>query len=166
MKEEKEKEREKNRKLFDLEENDTKNNIKPDWRYVKIDETKNWDETSPARMFGKKLVATYAYNKNSVTYCCSLTPAYWMLYLGTEAQCDKELTDEQWESINDNIQESEYNDQSGYYNCSCIDAMESNPLPYSIDVDRNDFSDDAAGENEYNNKVADDIRESFLANPC
>jgi hypothetical protein len=146
--------------------NERNPDVKPDWRYVKIDETKYWGDNSPAKLLGKKLVATYAYNKNSVTYCCSLTPSYWMLYLGTEAQYDEELTEEQRELIDDNIREAESEDQCNYYDCSCVDKMESKPLPYNIDVDRTDFSDDEAGENEYNNKVEDCIRESFAANPC
>lgn len=146
--------------------NERKPNIKPDWQYVKIDETKYWDKESAARKFGKKLIATYAYDKNSVTYCCSLTPSYWMVYLGTEAQYDEELTDEQRELIYDNILEAETEDQCNYFYCFSVDRMESKPLPYNIDVDRTDFSDDEAGDNEYKNKVEAFIRESFEANPC
>ncbi len=146
--------------------NERNPDIKPEWLYVKIDETKYWGDNSPAKLLGKKLVATYAYNKNSVTYCCSFMPSYWMVYLGTEAQYDEELTDEQRELIDNSIREAETEDQCSYFHCLDVDKMDSKPLPYNIDVDRKDFSDDEAGDNEYNNKVEDCIRESFAANPC
>ena len=119
--------------------NERNSDVKPEWRYVKIDETHYWDEESNARKLGKRLIATYAYNKNSQTFCCSLTPSYWLLYLGTEAQYEADLTDEQRELIENDIQESEREEQCGYYTCSFIDNMESKPLPYNIDVDREDF---------------------------
>jgi hypothetical protein len=137
-------------------------NVPPEWRYVKMDETQFWDPDCPARLLGKRLVATYAYNKGSHTYCCSLTPAYWLVYLGTEYNSEAELSEEEKELIDSSIRESETEDQSGYWNCSDIDRLVSHPLPYPINVDREDFPQ----EREYDRKVEEDIRESFYANPC
>jgi hypothetical protein len=147
--------------------NERRPDVKPDWQYVKIDETKHWVEDCNARKFGKKLIATYAFNKNSVTYCCSLTPAYWLLYLGTEAQPDDELTEEQSEAVYNDIIESEgaSGTDGGYHACSDVDRMNFKPLTCGIDVDRADYSDDEDGDREYERAVEDDIRESFNANP-
>ncbi len=146
--------------------NERRTDVEPDWRIVKIDETHFWDEDSKARSLGKKLVSTYAYNRNSETYCCSLTPAYWLLYLGTEAQTNEDLTDDELEMIDAELRESECDEQSAYYNCSDVDKWDSQPMTYSIDVDREDFGDDEEGDRAYDMAVEDAIRESFQANPC
>lgn len=141
---------------------ETKTQIKPNWRFIKRDETEFWLPSWNARKLGTKLVATYAYNANSHTYCCSLTPAYWMVYLGTEAFPEQELTD-RWQLVD--IMESESDEQSTYFNCSDVDRMKSEALPYEIDVDREDFEEGEIGDSEYDRKVEDCIRENFQANP-
>jgi hypothetical protein len=144
---------------------ETKTDIKPNWQIIKRDETQFWLDTCNARRLGKKLVAKYAYNKNSCTHLCSLTPDYWLLYLGTEAHPEEELTDTEWELIDTDIRESENEDQSNYFNCSYVDSMKSEALPYEIDVDRDDFEEGEDGDNEYDRAVEDCIRESYHANP-
>lgn len=143
--------------------NERRPDVKPDWQYIKRDETEYWGDK--AKKLGKKFVATYAYNKNSETHCCSLTSAYWLVYLGTDAEPNGELSEEQNEELQDMILEADTEDASGYFLCSDIDSLESKPVPCNIDVDRAEYSDDEAGDNEFTNAVEADIRESFHANP-
>lgn len=139
--------------------NEPRPDVKPDWQYIKRDETEHWGDK--AKALGQKFVATYAFDKNSVTYCCSLTPAYWLVYLGTDAEPNGELSEEQNEELQDMILEADSEESSGYYDCSYIDSKESHPVPCNIDVDREDFDSDEA----FTRAVEDNIRESYHANP-
>jgi len=137
--------------------------LAPEWRIVRIDETQHWNEASKARRMGGKLIASYAYNRNSHTYCCSVTPAYWLVYLGTDFDLPGEsLFVEEREQIDEEIREAEIDDVSGYYACHDVDRWKSKPLPYAIDVDREDYADVDA----YDRAVEDEIREAYGANPC
>lgn len=61
--------------------------IKPDWWYVGYDDTKDWSfETLPERAlpFIEKIITVYACNRTEVTYCCEITPSYWMIAVSFE----------------------------------------------------------------------------------
>jgi len=140
--------------------------IKPDWHYVRIDETAYWGNCD-AKNLGEKLVATYAFDKNTHHYCCCVTPAYWLVYLGTHAEPEQELTDEQWEKVHTDIIEADTEECSGYFDVSDVDRMNAQSLPFdpSDGVDRDEFSDDEQGDQDYAHACEDYIREAWGANP-
>jgi len=147
--------------------NERNPDIKPDWHYVRRDETEYWGDCDAKRL-GGKLIATYAFDKNSVTYCCSLTPAYWMVYLGTHAEPSRELTEDEWEQVHNDITESDTQECSGYFNCGDVDYhMNAQPLSFNPaeGVDRDYYSDDEQGDADYTRACEEYIREAWGANP-
>ena len=123
--------------------------VKPDFRYVKIDETQHWNE-SFIRGLGKgtKLIATYVYDASEHTYCCELTPSHFLRYVGTEIEPGRELTQDEWEQYDEKVREAEWDCDNDHYR-HCRSIQNSRPVP-----------ERARG---YEN--LDDVIEEYAANP-
>jgi len=102
---------------------------KPEFRYVRIDETKFWNEKLLAELgIGTKIIATYIFDASERTFCCELTPSYHLLYAGTELQPGRKLTDEEWEHYDMVIREAECENENDHYR-HCHSVKDSHPVP-------------------------------------
>lgn len=52
------------------------------FKVVRIDETDMWSEEIQKR--ASKLTGVYIYNNDEQTYCCELTPSFWLEFIHTE----------------------------------------------------------------------------------
>jgi hypothetical protein len=103
--------------------------IKPDFRYVKIDETQHWNESFIRALgTGTKLIATYVYDASEVTHCCELTPSHFLMYVGTEIEPGRELSDSEWETYEEQVRESEFQCDNDHYR-HCRSIKDSHPVP-------------------------------------
>jgi hypothetical protein len=137
------------RKRCEMESAAEKIPIKPDYRYVRIDETRYWNEEFLADIGpDAKIVATYIFNANEVTYCCEITPSYWLEYVGTEFSADRDITDEEYEKFDDIIRENEMETDGHYRHCSGVDGKI---------ISRFEGCDEDV--------TIDDVREEYCANP-
>jgi hypothetical protein len=122
------------------------NEHKPEFKYVRIDETKHWNEKLLAELGpGTKIIATYVFNAAEVTYCCELTPSHYLRYLGTEIKPGRELTDEEWEHYDEVVRDAEYESENEHYR-HCNSIKDSHPVPCDAET-------------------LDDVIEEYQANP-
>lgn len=56
-------------------------NVKPNWYCVAIDETKFWNLDPEDVPFIKQIYGVYTYDASTYTYCCELTPSYWLNFI-------------------------------------------------------------------------------------
>lgn len=122
----------------------------PEFKYVKIDETKFWNEKLVRELGpGAKLIATYVFNAAEVTHCCELTPSYDLRYAGTEIQPGRKLSDEEWEHYDEVVREGEHQCENDHYrHCSAVKDARPIPGPSTVDYE-----------------TLDDVIEDFQANP-
>lgn len=91
-----------------------------EFRYIKVDETKYWDNDFVKQLGpGAKLIATYVYDATERTFCCELTPSYFLKYVGTDIEPGRELTDQELEHFQTIILENEV-DGDHYRHCNSI----------------------------------------------
>lgn len=104
---------------------------KPVFKYVRIDETKYWNEKFVAGLGeGAKLIATYIYDETERTFCCELTPSHWLEYCGTQAEPGRELSEEELEETYNYIMEGDFSDETGHYrHCSSMQSLDPKPVP-------------------------------------
>lgn len=122
---------------------------KREFRYVKIDETKHWNEKFVHELGpGAKLIATYVYDAAEETFCAELTPSYCLFHAGTEIQPGRELTGSEWEHYDEVVREGEAEHENFHYR-HCRSVKDSHPVPTTVDEDT----------------TIDDIIEDFQANP-
>jgi hypothetical protein len=104
---------------------------KPQYRYIKVNETRDWDEEFVKKLGINGVIwAVYAYDSSVVTHCCELTPSYEMIYLGTEF-----TTDSPYDSIDCEFVEEELRDVEAardtnysYMHCNDVERIISYPL--------------------------------------
>ena len=54
--------------------------VSPELRVVKVLDMVGWDEGFLKEMGITKIETVFLYDANEVTYCCEVTPSYWMRY--------------------------------------------------------------------------------------
>lgn len=116
-------------------------NETPVFKYVRIDETRYWNEAFVAGLGpGAKLIATYVYDETERTYCCEMTPSYWLEYLGTHVESGRELTEEEWEKVHEFIMQGDAeNGEAGHYrHCSDVRRLKPQDLPGKVSCDTMD----------------------------
>jgi hypothetical protein len=112
--------------------NEERPEIKPHFKWVKIDETRHWAEEWRKKNNIKQLVSTYIFNANEVTHCCEFTPSYWLEHIETCAEQDVDttkMTDAEYDAfleecgrIDEEIRYEEcQNDNSFYVHCNVVD---------------------------------------------
>lgn len=74
--------------------NDPNCKVKPDWQSIYLDETRYWNLADADKPLIEKMIGVYVYDRNSVTYCCEVTPSYAMIHLYNSAWVGVDCTDE------------------------------------------------------------------------
>lgn len=108
--------------------NDPNCTVKPRWAVLIVDDTDCWfpDPVRFARerALCKRVFSRYLVNLNEVTYCCSLTPAYWCIRLASEAEPVDGATEEDIEYLDSRIMDGDAMDyeRGVYFSASRIDS--------------------------------------------
>jgi len=77
-------------------------NVKPDWRYIAIDETQHWCDAEIVEAC-KRLFGIYVFDARSYVYCCEITPSFELHFLRNESL---EVPEEQSERVYDALTEA------------------------------------------------------------
>jgi hypothetical protein len=96
--------------------------VRPEFRYVRIDETKYWDKEFVKGLGnGTKIVATYIYDATERTFCCEITPSFFLRYAGTDIIPGRELSQEEFENALEIVSDNEVRcDNDHYRHCNAI----------------------------------------------
>ena len=137
--------------------------IKPDYHWIKLDETKHWNnmfliEIGP----NAKITSTYIFDKNSVTYCCELTPSYELHRVATDFSTSREMTEYEREIIDAKIFQAieGNNDDVAYHHCSTID--EHTEKGVKVPCKSHQIGKFVGCDNDV---TIEEIREYYLGNP-
>ena len=145
--------------------NKDKPEIKPDYHWIKIDETKHCNKDFLASIGpDAKITSTYVFDHNSVTYCCEITPSYALHFAGTEFTTSREVGYDERGEIEEKIRQGIVDcggDDVQYHHCRDIDERfdaggkkltgRSHPISQFVGCD--------------NDVTIDEVREYYLANP-
>jgi hypothetical protein len=97
----------------------------PDMWIVKIDETNHWAASIQSKV--QRIFGVYCFDRRQHTHCCSLTPSYWLTFLGSQWSPNSELNDEQCEELAGQIQEGERGGEyDSYFDVAAVDRMVAN----------------------------------------
>lgn len=109
--------------------NAKKPHIKPDYHWIRFDETKHWNTSFLAEIGpDARIFATYVFDHNSATNCCEITSSYELHHAGTHFETSRELTEAEREKIEEKISAANIDsDGVSYYHCRSIDNNENNP---------------------------------------
>lgn len=119
------------------------------FKVVVFDETRYWTEDAVSKA-GGKIYATYLYDSNCHTYCCELTPSYYLIHLFSTP-----LEDDEDGSAAEMIRAAQAgDDQNGYYHCRSIDS-----LPAELFV--HDFGLDLVDDNEELGESRDELEAQY-----
>ena len=120
------------------------NDIKPDWRYILIDETRHWCDDKFIADCGGKIVGAYVFDANRQVHCCELTPSYELLFIETLPR-DVPQNDEGAERILDALHDADLEtDQVSYVHCYSINTDKCAKSGYEPDEDTSrDEQDDS-----------------------
>ena len=122
---------------------------KPQYRYIKLAETKDWDEEFVKKLGINGVIwAVYAYDSSVVMHCCELTPSYEMIYLGTEFTTDSPYDSIDCEFVEQELREVEAarDNNYSYMHCNDVERLISYPLSSKYES-------------------LDDVLEDYSANP-
>ena len=101
--------------------NEPNPDVKPDIKYVKIDDTYHWNEEWRARHGIKRMVGVYVFNANEYTYCCEMTPSHWLEYIETQPEVDLDVEPEVYGELCDEVMEAAWeSDNDMYMHVSCV----------------------------------------------
>jgi hypothetical protein len=102
--------------------NATEERVKPDFRYIAIDETRHWMDENLIKKCGGKIFGIYVFDANSRTYCCELTPSYELNFLRSEPLTLPE-DDEERERVCEMVSDADRDTEPvAYYHCRTIDV--------------------------------------------
>lgn len=108
--------------------------FKPHFKWVKIDETRHWNEKWLKDNNIKRVVATFIYDFREVTHLCELTPSYYLRHIQSQAEIDadvSEMTDAEFDAfleesarVDDEVRDAEaLNDNDMYVHCWEVDGV-------------------------------------------
>jgi hypothetical protein len=66
---------------------------KPDWCFIRLDETSFWNMPADVSPYVKHVFGIYAFNRNEQTYCCEITPSYFLQLIAHDWEHTSELYD-------------------------------------------------------------------------
>lgn len=100
--------------------------MKPQWAIIRIDETEFWNKDFLKKL-GENIVmkGVYIYDKTERTYCCEITPSYFLTFIGTEISGSINYNNEEdfYERMDEEIRDAErQNDSSHYRHCWCCNS--------------------------------------------
>ena len=118
-------------------------NLPPDWRAVRFDETKYWDRKFLDEYGVDKMFGVYLVDLSSVTYCCSLTPAYEMNFVGSAVDGGPD-DEEQRETFHEEVMTADNgSDLVSYMTCRNIqNHLKDEKNQDKIEVDEDDWKED------------------------
>ena len=109
--------------------------IKPDWRYILIDETRYWCDDKFIAECGGKLVGAYVFDANRAVHCCELTPSFELLLIETLPR-DVPQDDAGAERVLDAIRDADREtDLVSYVHCYSINTDKCVKSGYEPDED-------------------------------
>lgn len=82
-------------------------NVKPDWWCIALDETGYWSIDEADRPYIEKIVGVYFYDANEYTYCCEITPSYFLRSLGSSIWFTSDTPDDKREELDVKYREHE-----------------------------------------------------------
>jgi len=106
--------------------------LKPNFIYVKIDETEFWDKKSLEEHGITRVYAVYLYDENSRTYLCEMTPSYALHY------CDfcfdmAAGSEDSSNTAYDFLLDNPYDSACTYTHCTSIDRIPEDQKDRSLD---------------------------------
>ena len=121
--------------------NEPNPNVKPDIKYVKIDDTGHWAQGFLEKYGITKMVGVYIFDANEYTYCCEITPSHWLEFIETQPEPTLDMDQDTYEELCEEIREAEFNnDNDCYMHVSCV--RESNSRIIEIgDMDCDDMAE-------------------------
>jgi hypothetical protein len=127
--------------------NEPNPDIKPDIKYVKIDDTRHWAEGFLKKYGITKMVGVYIFDANEYTYCCEITPSHWLEHIETQPELEQWPEDQETrEELYDEILEAEMgNDNDCYMHVRCV----SEAMPRIIEIGSMDGCEDMEEGREY-----------------
>jgi len=102
--------------------NDPDCKVPPDWWCISFDETVHWNIAEEDKPYIEKMMGVYFYDRSEYTYCCEVTPSYWLRHLGNVAYCRWDTPDEVRERIYDKYEIGGYDD-SCYMHVRVVEAI-------------------------------------------
>lgn len=96
---------------------------------IELDQTQYW--TEEATQYCDKIMTVYYYNASQHTYCCEITPSYWLTPVYSYPIFKKEiydLPDKEFEKIEDKVKsilmQGDADNEGGYYHVHDINSVE------------------------------------------
>ena len=133
--------------------------MKIDAYVIALDETRYVDECD--RPFIRQARGVYLFDRNQHTYCCEMTPSYYLIHL-----YDEILLTEEGEALDDPDRLYETyeccNGDDRYAHCRDIDAIIERDEPFTV-YHYGDTDADADADAEYDEQL-DALRENFCCN--
>lgn len=103
------------------------------WHVVAINDTHYWNLKEEDKPYIEKMLSVYYFDKNEITYCCEITPSYFLCGLYNTAVCKLDTPEAVRERIYDRYEGEPCDDC--YVHCSVADRMESKPYGEDEDED-------------------------------
>jgi hypothetical protein len=130
--------------------------LKVEVTLVRYDETKAYNldrfpaETAPKKV--KSIHEVYLFDRNSQTYCCEITPSYWLEYLRSDVEWNEEPTEEERNAMEEELITINANaDNSCYRHVRDVEAyVKANPTQAHIDKNEYDTMDEAIEQHDAN----------------
>jgi hypothetical protein len=104
--------------------------IKPNWCFVRLDETDDWNLPDSIKAYVAKVYGIYAFNRNSHTHCCEITPSYWMIAIAWDFEPTEALNklgdrerDNMLELIEDTLREASLQDSCHYRHVAPLEKV-------------------------------------------
>lgn len=120
----------------------------PKPRVIRYDETEYWSDDIKDKV--NAIYMDYVYDDGECTYCCEMTPSFWMMNYNIDIHWKEELSEQEIDELWDIIHDNAYiNDNDHYNHCKDVE-------PYSKDVSNYVYWDDDTME---------DVIERLRSNP-
>lgn len=121
--------------------------IRPNWCFIRLKETSYWNLPEHLRPFVADIYGIYAFDRNSHTYCCEITPSYWLWHIANDwrhTQAWSDLSDRKRDEVSEEIESvirhAEADDSSHYQHAANVDRL------IEQGVTRHEAGDIALGE--------------------
>jgi hypothetical protein len=94
---------------------DEQTKIEPDWCLIKMDERHHWRDDIQEKT--KAIWAVYAFDRNSRTFCCELTPSYELHFIACDEEPIDDISDDDRDELSEDIMRGthDYFDQAVTY---------------------------------------------------
>lgn len=90
-----------------------KRELAPDIWIITLDETRNWHLTENLMQYIERIEGVYVFNRREHTYCCEMTPSYWLEFVENRAVFKPDTPDAVQDEIDSEILSAQ--NESGIY---------------------------------------------------